>query len=458
MIRADIESVIAESGLLVVGIAPAGVRDALERHSFGPTRPCSTSSTFPIGRRSRDATRGCAGDPALDPRRNRSGRAAARRWSARLRTRRAPCKSKCRCSCQVAWGRPVSAWSDRCRLPKAGWPIRRASSPSSSAARASPSRSFARTSLFASLDRGNARGESDRATREVCEVVVVGVRALRRRAPHGQLGLGLASLRRAGALDRVAARQGRRRQLPRRRSGALPRRVVKAGAGVDEPGAHRRGALALPAQDLRPARRPGGSRAEHRGFETLRAALRCQSVARVAHVVVTRNLEWIYDNETAIRALALVRPQFPSCRMSIAGTGPELERLRQTAIACGVGDAVAFAGRLDRDAIAALYKTADIALNPSRVDNMPNSILEALAQRSARREHASGRRALHGRPRSHRAARSAPGAAADGREHRARSCAIAISPTESRAPGCSGRPAVRLVCREGSMDRHLCPP
>jgi GDP-mannose 6-dehydrogenase len=31
MIRADIESVIAESGLLVVGIAPAGVRDALER-------------------------------------------------------------------------------------------------------------------------------------------------------------------------------------------------------------------------------------------------------------------------------------------------------------------------------------------------------------------------------------------------------------------------------------------
>jgi len=97
------------------------------------------------------------------------------------------------------------------------------------------------------------------------------------------------------------------------------------------------------------------------------------------HIVVTRNLEWIYDNETAIRALALVRPQFPSCRMSIAGTGPELARLRQTAIACGVGDAVSFLGRLDRDAIAALYKTADIALNPSRVDNMPNSILEALA-------------------------------------------------------------------------------
>jgi len=65
--------------------------------------------------------------------------------------------------------------------------------------------------------------------------------------------------------------------------------------------------------------------------------------------------------------------------MSIAGIGPEQERLRQAAIDCGVADAVTFVGRLGRDAIAALYKSADIALNPSRVDNMPNSILEALA-------------------------------------------------------------------------------
>jgi glycosyltransferase involved in cell wall biosynthesis len=97
------------------------------------------------------------------------------------------------------------------------------------------------------------------------------------------------------------------------------------------------------------------------------------------HVVVTRNLEWIYDNETAIRAFALLRHEFPACRMSIAGIGPEQERLRQAAIDCGVADAVTFVGRLGRDAIAALYKSADLALNPSRVDNMPNSILEALA-------------------------------------------------------------------------------
>jgi glycosyltransferase involved in cell wall biosynthesis len=97
------------------------------------------------------------------------------------------------------------------------------------------------------------------------------------------------------------------------------------------------------------------------------------------HVVVTRNLEAIYDNETAIRAFAIVRRTFPACRMSIAGTGPELARLQQLAIECGVAGAVTFLGRLEREAIAALYQGADVALNPSRVDNMPNSILEALA-------------------------------------------------------------------------------
>jgi glycosyltransferase involved in cell wall biosynthesis len=97
------------------------------------------------------------------------------------------------------------------------------------------------------------------------------------------------------------------------------------------------------------------------------------------HIIITRNLEAIYDNETAIRALALIRRSFPETRMSIAGLGPERARLEQITSECGVAGAVNFVGRLDREAVAALYKTADIALNPSRVDNMPNSVLEALA-------------------------------------------------------------------------------
>jgi glycosyltransferase involved in cell wall biosynthesis len=45
----------------------------------------------------------------------------------------------------------------------------------------------------------------------------------------------------------------------------------------------------------------------------------------------------------------------------------------------GVTDAVRFAGRLDPDQMANLYRSADLTLNPSRADNTPNSILESLA-------------------------------------------------------------------------------
>ncbi|WP_157264918.1 glycosyltransferase family 4 protein [Azohydromonas aeria] len=99
-----------------------------------------------------------------------------------------------------------------------------------------------------------------------------------------------------------------------------------------------------------------------------------------AHLVVARNLEPIYDNATALRALALVRQRHPGAHMTIAGTGPELRRLQALAAQLGLGEeAVCFAGRLDRDAMAALYRRADVAINPSTVDNMPNSVLEALA-------------------------------------------------------------------------------
>jgi glycosyltransferase involved in cell wall biosynthesis len=95
------------------------------------------------------------------------------------------------------------------------------------------------------------------------------------------------------------------------------------------------------------------------------------------HLIVTRNLEPIYDVGTAIRAFALVRARFPNARMTVAGTGPELQNLRGLAAACGAAGAVSFAGRIDNREIPALYQSASLMLNPSTVDNMPISILEA---------------------------------------------------------------------------------
>lgn len=97
------------------------------------------------------------------------------------------------------------------------------------------------------------------------------------------------------------------------------------------------------------------------------------------HLLVARNLEPLYDNETAIRALEIVRTRFADARLTIAGSGPEENRLRQLANTLGLENHVHFAGRLERDEMAAMYRSADLILNPSLADNMPNSVLEAWA-------------------------------------------------------------------------------
>lgn len=97
------------------------------------------------------------------------------------------------------------------------------------------------------------------------------------------------------------------------------------------------------------------------------------------HVVVTRNLESIYDIPTALHAFARLHRRFPHARLTVAGTGSKRGELGRLARDLGLGRSVHFAGLLDRTEIAALYSSADVMLNTSVVDNMPNALLEALA-------------------------------------------------------------------------------
>ncbi len=96
------------------------------------------------------------------------------------------------------------------------------------------------------------------------------------------------------------------------------------------------------------------------------------------HVVVTRNLEAIYDVTSCIRAFAVIQQQFPAARLSIAGTGPELAPLQQLVSELQLKN-VNFVGRLTPQQVAALYQDADLMLNGSLVDNTPNSLIEAMA-------------------------------------------------------------------------------
>jgi len=104
-----------------------------------------------------------------------------------------------------------------------------------------------------------------------------------------------------------------------------------------------------------------------------------EPAGRAVHLIVTRNLEAIYDNATAIRAFAIVRRERPAARMTIAGEGPLRASLERLASELGVADAVHFCGRVANDDIPALYASADVCLNPSLADNMPISLLESLA-------------------------------------------------------------------------------
>ena len=98
-----------------------------------------------------------------------------------------------------------------------------------------------------------------------------------------------------------------------------------------------------------------------------------------AHIIVTRNLEPIYDIATVLRAFQIILKQCPGAKLSVAGSGPEERNLQALAASLGIGESTAFLGRIDNERMGELYAGADVMVNASLVDNMPISILEALA-------------------------------------------------------------------------------
>jgi glycosyltransferase involved in cell wall biosynthesis len=97
------------------------------------------------------------------------------------------------------------------------------------------------------------------------------------------------------------------------------------------------------------------------------------------HILVARNLELIYDNATALRAFSIVIKLLPTSRLTITGSGPERQALENLSAELGLQDAVIFTGRVNNNEMAALYHSSDVMVNPSLADNMPISVLEALA-------------------------------------------------------------------------------
>lgn len=96
-------------------------------------------------------------------------------------------------------------------------------------------------------------------------------------------------------------------------------------------------------------------------------------------IIITRNLEKIYDIGLAIRAYAELRKHCRKCHLTIAGSGAMEAELKTLVSQMKLEQFITFSGRLNRSQVARLYRSADIILNSSKIDNMPNSLLEAMA-------------------------------------------------------------------------------
>jgi len=91
-----------------------------------------------------------------------------------------------------------------------------------------------------------------------------------------------------------------------------------------------------------------------------------------------RNLEAHYGIGTTLKAFALLRKQWPHARLTVAGYGSQRAKL-EAWVRNERLDGVEFVGRIEPEAMPALYDAADIFVNSSVIDNQPVSILEAFA-------------------------------------------------------------------------------
>jgi glycosyltransferase involved in cell wall biosynthesis len=104
-----------------------------------------------------------------------------------------------------------------------------------------------------------------------------------------------------------------------------------------------------------------------------------ESAGRAPQLMIARNLEPIYGIDVALRAFARVLAQHSGATLVIAGSGPLRDDLKALAASLGIESRVRFTGQLDPDQMAALYADSALSINPSHADNMPNSVLEAMA-------------------------------------------------------------------------------
>lgn len=96
----------------------------------------------------------------------------------------------------------------------------------------------------------------------------------------------------------------------------------------------------------------------------------------IPRLLITRNLEPLYDVETSLRAFSVIKKKHASASLTVVGSGADARRLMDLVRDLGLSD-ITFTGRVERAEMPSLYECSNIFLNSSVIDNMPVAILEA---------------------------------------------------------------------------------
>lgn len=94
--------------------------------------------------------------------------------------------------------------------------------------------------------------------------------------------------------------------------------------------------------------------------------------------LTNRNFEAHYNVACTLSAFKIIQQTIPEARLIVVGDGPERKALHDLASGLDLRN-VDFRGSVPPDQMPAVYDEADVYLNSSSIDNMPNSIIEAFS-------------------------------------------------------------------------------
>ncbi len=96
-------------------------------------------------------------------------------------------------------------------------------------------------------------------------------------------------------------------------------------------------------------------------------------------LICTRRLEPVFDHQTIIKALVLLKEKGVSFEMTFVGDGSLLEELKKQVKEAGLSDSVTFTGRVPNEKLPELLSKHDVYLSASLWDGASLSLLEAMS-------------------------------------------------------------------------------